>query len=189
MSRKLAFTSLVLTAGLVIAACTDQPLTSPDALTSSFDALSVSPNFDANPVTDRVSAGGNDVCAAFGLPNGCDKNFSLHANMREDGTVTGQYQDGFPGGGEGIHATLDCLNVVGNGAVVSGVITNGTIFGQDVTGQGILTAVVDNGTSANDTPDQISVSFNDTGLTCDQLGPGNFPLFDLGNGQVTVRQK
>ena len=189
MTRSRAFTSLVLTAGLAIAACTDQPLTSPPEVSSGFDALSVSPNFDANPVTDRVSAGGNDVCAAFGLPNGCDKNFSFHANLREDGSVTGQYQDGVAGGGEGIHATLDCLNVVGNGAVVSGIITNGTIGGVDVTGQGIITAVVDNGTSANDPPDQMSVSFSDTGFTCDQLVPANFPLFDLESGQVTVRQK
>ena len=179
MSRsKFSLVALALAVGLV--GCTDQPLTSPDA-------LSVSPNFDANPVTDRVSAGSNDACAAFGLPNGCDKNFSLHANMKEDGSVMGQYQDGFPGGGEGLHATIDCLNVVGNGAVLGGVITNGTQGGVDLTGQRILTAVVDNGTSANDPADQISFSFFPVGQSCLALTPANFPLLNLTTGQVTVK--
>ncbi len=177
--------SLAATAAILVTfACADQPLTSPDA-------LSVSPNFDANPVTDMVSAGSNDACAAFGQPNGCDKNFSFHANMKADGSVTGQYQDGFSTQfpNDGIHATIDCLNIVGNGAVVSGVITRGQQFGVDVTGQSILTAVVDNGTSANDPADQISFSFNDIDLTCDQLVPANFPLFEIGPGQVRVKQK
>ena len=51
------FRALSLSLAAVLAfACTDQPLTSPDA-------LSVSPNFNANPVVERVSAGSNDACA------------------------------------------------------------------------------------------------------------------------------
>lgn len=176
--------SLAATAAILVTfACADQPLTSPDA-------LSVSPNFNANPVIERVNAAGNDACEALGQAPGCDKNFSFHAHLRADGSVTGQYQDGFSTQfpNDGIHAVLDCMNIVGNGAVVSGVITKGQQFGVDVTGQTLITAVVDNGKNRpEDTPDQISFSFSDSGFTCTDLVPGNFPLLDMTNGQVTIK--
>ena len=142
----------------------------------------------AGGVTHRVSLGGADICEALGLPTGCDANFSLVALEKADGSVKGQWQDTFAGGLEGIHVAVDCVNVVGNGAVIGGVITHGFAGGVDVSGQRALTAVVDNGTSANDLPDQISFSFFPTGATdCTTLVPGNFPLFPLANGQVKVR--
>ena len=134
----------------------------------------------------HVSLGGADICEASGLPTGCDANFSLVANEFADGSVGGQWQDTLVGGGEGIHVAVDCLNVVGNGAVIGGVITHGTSLGVDVSGQRALTAVVDNGTTSNDTPDQLSFSFFPTG-GCGTLVPTNFPLNNLGRGQVKVR--
>ncbi len=141
-----------------------------------------------NNVVHHASLGGADICEALGLPTGCDANFSLVANEKANGSVSGQWQDTFAGGGEGIHVAVDCINVVGNGAVVGGVITNGTSGGVNVSGQRALTAVVDNGTSANDPADQLSFSFFPTGgLSCTTLVPGNFPLFNLAHGQVKVR--
>ena len=138
------------------------------------------------PVVHHVSVGSADICEVLGLPTGCDANFSLVANQKADGSVSGQWQDTFTGGGEGIHVAIDCINVVGNGAVIGGVITNGTSGGVDVTGQRALTAVVDMGTSANDPPDQLSFSFFPTGFSCIALVPTNFPLFDRPMGQVMV---
>jgi hypothetical protein len=138
-------------------------------------------------VIHHVSAGGADICEALGLPTGCDANFSLTANQQADGSVNGQWQDTFAGGGEGIHVAIDCLNIVDNGAVMGGVITHGTAGGVDVSGQRALTAVVDNGRSANDPADQLSFSVFPAGPSCDVLSPGNFPLFNLAHGQVTVR--
>jgi len=137
-------------------------------------------------VTHHVSLGSNDACAAFGLPNGCDGNFSLVANMKADGSVSGQWQDSFAGGGEGVHVAVDCLNVVGNGAVVSGFITHGQEGGVDVSGQYAATAVMDNGTSANDPPDQISFSIFPAGFDCNTFLPTQYPLFNLTTGQVKV---
>ncbi len=149
--------------------------------------LCVSPMAHAQ-VVHHVSMGGADICGALGLPTGCDANFSLVANERADGSVSGQWQDTFPGGGEGIHVAIDCLNVVGNGAVIGGVITHGTALGVDVSGQRALTAVADMGTSSNDPPDLLSFSFFPTGaLSCTALVPTNFPLLPLTHGQVVVR--
>ncbi len=138
------------------------------------------------PVIHRVSLGGADFCEALGLPDGCDANFSLVAIMKADGSVSGQWQDTFAGGVDGIHVAIDCMEIVGNGAVISGVITHGTVDGVDVSGQRAITAVVDNGTSANDPPDQLSFSSRDD-TDCNTLVPGNFPLFNLTHGQVKVR--
>jgi len=136
-----------------------------------------------NNVLHRVTVGGAD---SEEFPPGTDANFSLVAIEKANGSVSGQWQDTFGGGGEGIHVAVDCMNVVGNGAVIGGVITNGS-SGGDVSGQRALTAVVDNGTSANDPADQISFSFIDDNRDCNNLTPDDFPLFDTNNGQVKVK--
>jgi hypothetical protein len=143
-------------------------------------------------VVHRVSVGGNDICAALGADPGCDGNFSLVAIEKADGSVKGQWQDTFFGGGEGIHVAVDCLNVVDNGAVVGGEIVHGFLDGVDVTGFRALTAVIDNGKSRKDPPDQISYSFfppGDNGLpeNCRDVDPLDLPLFRLTLGQVTVK--
>jgi hypothetical protein len=138
-------------------------------------------------VVHHVSVGGNDFCEALGQKPGCDANFSLTAIERADGSVRGQYQDTFDGGGRGIHVAVDCLKIEGNAAVVGGVITKGLDTGVYVEGNRVWTVVVDNGTSAGSTPDQISFSYYAGGNTCAVANPALFPLFDLKKGQVTIR--
>jgi len=145
-------------------------------------------------VLHHVSVGGADACAAFNLPPGCDGNWSLVANMKDDGSVTGQWQDTFAGGGEGIHVAIDCMNinVDENWAIVGGVITHGTAGGEDVSGQYAITAVRDNGTSANDPDDQISFSYFPAMAffgteDCSELTLDDFTLLNLTTGQVKVK--
>jgi hypothetical protein len=138
----------------------------------------------ASPVVHRVSAGGPDACIAFGFEHpGCDGNFSLHATQYADGSVKGQYTDRFARG-NGFHAVIDCLSVVGNDAWVSGVITSGTFDGIDLAGLPVATRVRDNGTSANDPADQISFSFLGDATPCTVNVP--YPLLDTPQGQVKV---
>ena len=149
-------------------------------------------------VVHRVSAGGADVCEAVGEPTGCDRNYSLVATERADGSVRGQWQDTFGGpiGGLGLHIAVDCLNVDGNAAVIGGVVTHGLVLDPnsgepvDPSGGRALTAVVDNGRSAKDPPDQISYSLPDFLFdfrACTEVELEEFELFDLTNGQVVVR--
>jgi hypothetical protein len=163
--------------GALVASCSDQPAS---------PAVD-SPQFDAQgPLAHHASLGGADVCEAFGLPTGCDANFSLVANESADGSVSGQWQDSFGHGNGGVHVAVDCITVVGNAAVVGGVVTK---FDPDPTqvGERAITAVVDNGTSANDPADQLSFSFFPVGdLVCADVPLGAFPLNDLTNGQVRV---
>jgi hypothetical protein len=143
------------------------------------------------PVTHFVSAGGPDACVEFGAEHpGCDGNYSLVAIEYADGSVKGQYTDRFANG-SGFHAVIDCLVVDGNDAWVSGVVTQGSftlpdgeVF--DLAGLFFDSRVRDNGTSADDPPDQIGISF----LTEEQFPCTNQfddELLDAPEGQVVVR--
>jgi hypothetical protein len=62
------------------------------------------------PIVHRVHAGGPDACEElFGLPPGCDANFSLVAIQYADGSVKGQWTDRWPQG-DGFHAVIDCAS-------------------------------------------------------------------------------
>ena len=142
--------------------------------------LALRPAASANSVIHRVSVGSADIAP----PPGTDANFSLSAIEFDDGTVTGQWQDTFFGRGTpavAVHVKVDCLVVVGNEAWVSGVVRRPGFLA----GLPAITRIRDNGTSANDPPDQVSFTFIDIGVTC--TDQPDLPLFDLINGQVTVQ--
>lgn len=142
------------------------------------------------PILHKVHVGGPDLCDHFGLQPGCDANFSLNAKLFVDGSVSGQWTDQFGGGWGGFHAVIDCLSVEGNEAWVSGVITQGVFHdletGEDFdfTGFPVGTRLVDNGTSANDPPDQISFSFVGDSTSCTEQP--DYELLDVPRGQVKV---
>lgn len=147
------------------------------ALVAAIPALADSP-------VHSVHVGGPDACEDWGYQPGCDANFSMVAIERANGNVTGQWTDQF-GGGEGFHVAVDCLYVDGNEAWVAGVITQETISGTGLfIGMRAATRVVDNGTNANDTPDQISYSFLYDGDCSEQP---DFPLLNAPQGQVQVK--
>jgi len=91
----------------------------------------------------HVTIGGADICPGLGLRPGCDANLSLVANEYPDGSVSGQWQDVFEDN-TGLHIAVDCLVVVGNQAVVGGVITKDPYDGAAVG----LRALISRGTTA-----------------------------------------
>lgn len=131
-------------------------------------------------VAHTVSAGGADACIAIGLKPGCDANYSLSAIQYANGSMTGQYTDRFANG-DGFHAVIGCVSVVGNEAWVSGVITHGTSNGFDLAGLPVSTRVRDNGPSG----DEISFSF----IGGDATACTTHTAYDLlpTTGQVVVR--
>ena len=137
-------------------------------------------------VVHSVHVGGPDICEAFGLQPGCDANNSGSAVLRADGRVTGQFIDTFAGGGAGVHWTVDCLHVAGNDAWISGVIQHGTTpRGFDLTRLPIITRVRDNGVSANDPNDAVSLAQIGNAASC-YTEPDLF-LIEYVHGQVQVR--
>jgi hypothetical protein len=146
-----------------------------------------------SPIVHRVSVGGPDLCTVFDNRPGCDANFSFTAKEYADGSASGEYTDRFSqaNGGGGFHAVIDCVSVVGNTAWVSGVITNGFVTDPetgevvDVTGFPVAARVQDNGTTANDPPDKISLSRIGDPRPCTLHIP--YRIFDVPQGQVNVR--
>ena len=134
-------------------------------------------------VIHRVSAGGPDNCVGFlGLKPGCDANQALVALQRADGSVTGEWTDRFGKFG-GVHVVLNCVNVIGNEAWVSGVITVSSP--KDLIGSPVILRVRDNGISANDPPDEISTTQFDTFGGCNAAP--DLDLFVAPQGQVVVQ--
>lgn len=192
MSHKFTFTALAVALGLVASACSEQA--NPTSV-SDTGITGVTTTSDMRRGGHHVTVGSADACEALGDPTGCDANFSLVAHQSGvslGGAASGQWQDTFAGGGEGIHVAIDCLNVTkeGNVAIIGGEVTHGTVFGVDVSGLRAVAAVVDNGTSANDPPDQISFSVI-FGVDCTalplQFFIDNNLLLDLTHGQVRVQ--
>jgi len=187
LKKLLAFAAL----GVFALACDGPTATTPTAdhqLASSAQAPStatwaVNQPFAnaAGGVIHQVSVGGHD----FSDP-GADANFSLVAIEHSDGSVSGQWTDQFGQGDGGLHIVIDCLRVVGNQAWVSGTVTSGTFGGTDFTGRPAITRIADNGTSANDPPDQIGfTSLPNNPISCQTAPP--LQLFPMPDGQVKVR--
>jgi hypothetical protein len=146
--------------------------------------LTLTPAALGSAVIHQVSVGGADVLP----PPGTDASFSLSATQDADGTVRGQWEDTVFGRSVpaiALHVEIDCLVVVGSDAWVSGIIARPAALA----GLRANVRVRDNGTSANDPADQISLSFFppaiDPGVTC-QDQP-DLPLLDMINGQAKVK--
>lgn len=125
----------------------------------------------------RVTGGGSDFFAP-----GFDANWSLVAMQFADGSVQGHLTDAFGHGNGGVHVVIDCLEVEGNQAWVSGTAKGGIYDGRTW-----LAQVQDNGRSAKDPADLISFSllaFEGSTVDCHTRLP--IDQFERQKGQVTI---
>ncbi len=107
---------------------------------------------------------------------------SLDALQRANGS-TGQWQNHSRDLGViGIHVAVNCLNVIGNQAWVSGVVTQSRQAG--LVGLDAVTSVIDMGKTA---PDSVSFTFTGSGIDCNAAPAFVFPLFPTPQGQVVVK--
>jgi hypothetical protein len=117
------------------------------------------------------------------------RTFTFNAQTDSSGVTTGQTQAFSRSSGIKWHGTLDCLNVVGNVATMSGVVTDISpetppFF---VVGSHILFQVIDNGQGSNAPPDLISLTFfYGTGTNPGCTGFGIFATIPVEHGNVKV---
>lgn len=135
---------LALTA-VTLLAC-DRPATGPSSDAPAGTAL------QATAANGPKASGHGNLTVADEL-----RTFSFTAVTHQDGSVTGQAQLNNRAQDARIHLEIDCLLVIGNRAVMSGVVTNTNdpVF-EGLTG---TFRVTDNGEGANDPPDTISLVF------------------------------
>ena len=97
------------------------------------------------------------------------RTFTFNANTDSAGVTSGQTEAFSRSAGIRWHGTIDCLNVVGNVATMSGVVTDisPAIPPNFVVGSNILFQVIDNGEGSRASPDLISLTFF--------FGPGTPP--------------
>jgi hypothetical protein len=137
----------------------------------------------ADPVAQSASGSGQ---VHLGLPH---RNFAFSATKQADGSVTGQAQLKRSDTGTSIHIEIDCLNVLGNIAVMSGVITatNSPVL---AIGDDELFAVRDNGQGPDAPTDEITLAWSGLGIACTAIPDPNLLLpflFTIETGQIQVR--
>jgi len=121
----------------------------------------------------------------LGLPF---RNFAFSATKASSGTVSGQAQLERTDSGILIHIRIDCLNVLGNVAVMSGVVTSTNSPFLPV-GTDELFAVQDKGEGPSAQEDEITLAFSGLGIPCTYItDPAQLALFfvPIENGQIQV---
>jgi hypothetical protein len=118
------------------------------------------------------------------------RTFSFEASKSSDGTATGEAEFKNRATGAKVHIRIDCLNVIGSVAVMSGVATFASGPGNAV-GDAEIFAVQDNGQGADAPPDGVTRAFANFGLVCTDVTPDALPalagLFNpIGEGNVQV---
>ena len=113
-----------------------------------------------------VAAAGNPSATGGGTTEEAGKKstFVFNAIEHKDGTVNGHLVYQFRGADVFIHMDIDCLNIFGNQAVLSGTVTKVTGTGANLfpfifVGAPATFQVEDNGEGNNAPPDQISDLF------------------------------
>ena len=162
---------------LVLLACQETP-TSPVQGPAS-DQLRISAN-GASSGNPRATGGGTTE------ELGEKSTFTFNAIQHKDGTVNGHMVYQFRFADLGIHMEIDCLNIIGNQATLSGTVTQVTgdapsfIF----VGQKAVFKVQDNGEGGDAPPDLISDVFLFASATCNVPFPAPYLPID-GNIQVS----
>lgn len=139
----------------------------------------------SNGVVHSATGGGNiHIGDADAL-----RTFGFSAVQRSDGSATGRMQIQARQFGNTIHIDVNCLNVFGNVALISGTITQHTDPAEIGTTAGL--AVEDNGEGANAPPDRTTLLFGFPPGTpaCMLFGPADAApfLMPIEGGNLQVR--
>jgi len=117
------------------------------------------------------------------------RTFSFEARQFDDGTVSGNAQVKNRATGQTLNIHVDCLKVLGNIAVVSGIAWSATGPG-NTDGDGAIFAVEDNGEGADAAPDRVTYAYTGSGLVCTDFNSAadvNPSLFyDVEGGNIQI---
>ena len=113
------------------------------------------------------------------------RTFAFSAITHQDGSVTGQAQLGNRGDNTTEHLSINCLEVMGNIAYISGFVLDSS--NPDLVGGTGVFSVQDNGEGAKSPRDQMSIVTNSAGtapMVCQSEHPAPDNQIDGGNIQI-----
>lgn len=113
------------------------------------------------------------------------RTFSFHARTK-DGVTKGSFVVNNRSNGHFLKGNIDCLNIVGNTATMSGTITSSSV--EDLVPVGTKTrfGVVDNGEGSEAPPDRMSRFANFSQASCDE-SPITFHSLTVEGGNIQVK--
>ncbi|PKA84590.1 hypothetical protein ATE92_2788 [Ulvibacter sp. MAR_2010_11] len=119
--------------------------------------VSETENFTAPVENTQTRASGPSANGQGTLtnPDGSTRHFSFHAKEKNNGSIQGSGVLTYGGGLLKIKFDVDCLEVSGNTAHLSGIITSWS-DNPDGVGWGFWFKVIDNGEGANADPDEMT---------------------------------
>jgi hypothetical protein len=123
-----------------------------------------------------------------GLPGQGFRHFTFHAREKNNGSVDGNGVLTYSAGQLKVHFDIDCLNIDGNLANMSGVITKWKAIPEN---EGLLFwfEVIDNGEGNNADPDQISLFFSGADpVVYDCANNFNVAIYEIEGGNVQVNE-
>ena len=122
--------------------------------------------------------------------NGEALTLSFNVKQLPSGEVVGQAQRQARPVDATIHYELNCLRIVGNKAIVGGIVTRST-SPSFVVGRKAIFSVEDNGEGPNEPADRVSfvlhATSDTTPGTCQTITPSAAATFDVEKGNVQVR--
>ena len=119
-------------------------------------------------------------------PDGTIRHFSFHAREKKDGSVDGNGVLTYNGGLLKIKFDVDCLEVIGNVAQISGIVTSWS-DNPNGEGRGVWFKVIDNGEGSNADPDEISRLGNSAGELDCTIDYGLI-IYPIEGGNIQVRE-
>ena len=131
--------------------------------------------------TKKVTGGGTTI------ERGEKSTFALNAVENGDGSVNGHLIYHFRGGNNSIEMELDCIEITGNRATLSGAVTS--VSGSEVpdfifVGARASFTVEDNGQGKGASPDMVSDVFFSAGASC----AGDYTTYLPISGNIQVKQ-
>jgi hypothetical protein len=118
------------------------------------------------------------------------RTFALEATKSGDGTVNGQAQVNNRATGQTLNIRIDCLNLIDDIAVISGIATSAT-GPENTDGDAEILAVQDNGQGTNAAPDRVTRAFGNSGFVCTDITPADIAfvtslLNDIDAGNIHI---
>jgi hypothetical protein len=154
------------------------------AILSTIALLAAAPILAQGDGVVHSATGGGNIRIGDAL-----RTFGFSAVQRSDGSAIGEMHIQARQFGNTIHIDVNCLNVIGNVALISGTITQHTDPAEIGTTAGL--AVEDNGQGANASPDRTTLLFGFPPGTpaCLLFGPADAApfLMPIEGGNIMVR--